>query len=458
MDWEFDSEPSDKETSRKKDVISESRVLDLVDKIAKDATTSAQLEPSVVMRKLERDLGQSLLSFRSAIFDHLNKKRAQLSPTPKKAVRVENIKEKEEEEEEEEEEDDAPKQSILKNRGKGSKPSLADEIEVEDGEDEEDEDEEEDDDDEEGEEEDDDDDDDDDDDEYEDEEEGKKSRSKTVIKKQDKKSDKKSVKASSSKGSAVVAPISLPPTNASSADAPAAESAVSPGVTKKKGKVKLASSMPLTLPRTLKRGRTMLVQIEDPHFDLSGDIGAIGRLTAIEGRRGSLRNSGIVLDLKGHQFSGTIIPSASFLVVGFGGKEAKVESIVSDFVQCEHLANLVDGLSGSLVSGSEAALLKFDDVDAPEGPRLMQVLGERKGGDTDDDGRTAGGSEAVGSDESSIGFGGYDAANSDGEGKPSKPKKKKKTKGMGVSERKMIGSKVSMKKGGKGKPKKGKKK
>ena len=457
MDWEFDSEPSDKETSRKKDVISESRVLDLVDRIAKDATTSAQLEPSAVMRKLERDLGQSLLSFRSAIFDHLNKKRAQLSPTPKKAVRVENVKEKEEEEEEEEEED-APKQSILKKRGKGSKPSLADEIELEDGEDEEDEEEEDDDDEREEEEEDEeeDDDDDDDDDEYEDEEEGKKSRSTTVIKKQ----DKKSAKASSSKGPSVVAPISLPPPIASSANAPAAESAASPGVAKKKGKVKLASSMPLTLPRTLKRGRTMLVQIEDPHFDLSGDIGAIGRLTAIEGRRGSLRNSGIVLDLKGHQFSGTIIPSASFLVVGFGGKEAKVESIVSDFVQCEHLANLVDGLSGSLVSGSEAALLKFDDVDAPEGPRLMQVLGDRKGGDTDDDGRTAGGSEAVGSDESSIGFGGYDAANSDGEGKPSKPKKKKKTKtkGMGVSERKMIGSKVSMKKGGKGKPKKGKKK
>ena len=441
-----------KETSRKKDVISESRVLDLVDRIAKDATTSAQLEPSAVMRKLERDLGQSLLSFRSAIFDHLNKKRAQLSPTPKKAVRVENVKEKEDEEEEEE---DAPKQSILKKRGKGSKPSLADEIELEDGEDEEDEEEEDDDDEREEEEEDEEEDDDDDDDEYEDEDEGKKSRSTTVIKKQ----DKKSVKASSSKGPSVVAPISLPPPIASSANAPAAESAASPGVAKKKGKVKLASSMPLTLPRTLKRGRTMLVQIEDPHFDLSGDIGAIGRLTTIEGRRGSLRNSGIVLDLKGHQFSGTIIPSASFLVVGFGGKEAKVESIVSDFVQCEHLANLVDGLSGSLVSGSEAALLKFDDVDAPEGPRLMQVLGDRKGGDTDDDGRTAGGSEAVGSDESSIGFGGYDAANSDGEGKPSKPKKKKtKTKGMGVSERKMIGSKVSMKKGGKGKPKKGKKK
>lgn len=440
MDWDFDSEPDD---TPKKDALSESRVLDLVDRLAKDVTSSAQLEPSVVMRKLERDLGQSLLSFRSAIYDRLNKKRAQLSPTPKKSIRVKKV----EEEEEEEDEEEAPKQTISKIKG-NAKPSVAAEIELDDeDEEEEDEDDEEKEDEEEDEEEEEEDDSDgDDDDEYEDEED-KKSKSQSVIKKLNNKTPK-----APAKGSAIapIVPLSVPHNTSS---APSAESAASPGVSKKKSKAKLASSMPLTLPRTLKRGRTMLVQIEDPHFDLSGDIGAIGRLTAIDGRRGSLRNSGIVLDLKGHQFSGTIIPSSSFLVVGFGGKEAKVESIVSDFVQCEHLANLVDGLSGSLVSGSEAALLKFDDVDAPEGPRLLQVLGDRKGGDTDDDGRTAGGSEVMGSDESSVGSGGYVGANSDGEVRSSKPKRKKKTKGMGKAENKMIGSKVSMKRGAKSKTK-----
>jgi hypothetical protein len=59
---------------------------------------------------------------------------------------------------------------------------------------------------------------------------------------------------------------------------------------------------------------------------IAGDIGAIGRLTV-------LPNEGVVLDLKGDQYGGTIIPCASFMVVGFQPKEARVEAVVSDFVQ-----------------------------------------------------------------------------------------------------------------------------
>ena len=78
--WDFDDEKS--EEDKKKPSVTESRVLELVDKITNDSSTSTQLEPSFVIRKLERELGLSLVSFRSIIVQRLNSKRAQLSPRP----------------------------------------------------------------------------------------------------------------------------------------------------------------------------------------------------------------------------------------------------------------------------------------------------------------------------------------------------------------------------------------
>jgi hypothetical protein len=92
------------------------------------------------------------------------------------------------------------------------------------------------------------------------------------------------------------------------------------------------------LPKKLPTKRTtVLVQVEDPTFDLSGkrilvsmisvtfvssltgDIGAIGRLVA-------LPNDSLILDLKGHQYAGTIVPCNTFAVVGMSGVEARVST------------------------------------------------------------------------------------------------------------------------------------
>jgi hypothetical protein len=158
------------------------------------------------------------------------------------------------------------------------------------------------------------------------------------------------------------------------------------------------------LPKAPKRSRaTVLLQIEDPKLDLSGDSGAIGRLTM-------LGRSGIVLDLKGHQYTGRVVPCTSFMVVSFsaGGKEAKVESLVSDFVQMEHLADIVgedgDGGIGGAGPGEESALLRFHDVDAPEAEAALRRLkargaeggGDEEGGD-DDEAELSGGAGAGGS-------------------------------------------------------------
>ena len=70
------------------------------------------------------------------------------------------------------------------------------------------------------------------------------------------------------------------------------------------------------MPKKESKVSTALVQVEDPSFDLSGDIGAIGRLTVM--------NDGLLLDLKGHQYAGTIVPTNTLMVVGFGANEARV--------------------------------------------------------------------------------------------------------------------------------------
>jgi hypothetical protein len=174
---------------------------------------------------------------------------------------------------------------------------------------------------------------------------------------------------------------------------------------------KHSATLPLLLPKSLKSRSTLLVQIEDSKFDLSGayqlkfwwtlasvrvtrkfsppphlpffsgDVGAIGRLTVIP-------RSGVILDLKGVQYVGTVVPSCSFFVVGLSGDTAKIESHTTDFLQLEHVSNMLDSLSGALMSGGvDAALLKFDDVMCTEAATTR---------DTDDEGGAGAGAGAGG--------------------------------------------------------------
>ena len=85
---------------------------------------------------------------------------------------------------------------------------------------------------------------------------------------------------------------------------------------------------------------------------LAGDVGAIGRLVVLpptvagihaggeasSSRAGDSDGPQLILDLKGHQYAGVVVPCATLMVVGFGKDEARVESIVTDFIQLEHLS------------------------------------------------------------------------------------------------------------------------
>ncbi len=163
-----------------------------------------------------------------------------------------------------------------------------------------------------------------------------------------------------------------------------------------------ASKLPLILSKSASSQSKpiLLLQAEkhDDALDFSGDVGAVGRLTA--------SSSGIILDLQGHRYAGSLVPSNSSLVVSLsklaiciaarpgtvlfaGASEAKVEHVCNEFVQLEHLENVIARMGGErfkiqhiminiqifLATGAQLA-------DTNDGGRISQLLAFN---DVDDD-------------------------------------------------------------------------
>ncbi|KAK1399378.1 DNA-binding protein BIN4 [Heracleum sosnowskyi] len=112
-----------------------------------------------------------------------------------------------------------------------------------------------------------------------------------------------------------------------------------------------SSSLPLVLPEKVQRSKA-LVECEDESIDLSGDVGAVGRVVITD-------NQDMLLDLKGTIYKTTIVPSRTFCVVSFGQSEAKIEAIMNDFIQLTPQSNvyeaetMVEGTLDGFSFGSE---------------------------------------------------------------------------------------------------------
>lgn len=112
-----------------------------------------------------------------------------------------------------------------------------------------------------------------------------------------------------------------------------------------------SSSLPLVLPEKVQRSKA-LVECEDESIDLSGDVGAVGRVVITD-------NQDMLLDLKGTIYKTTIVPSRTFCVVSFGQSEAKIEAIMNDFIQLTPQSNvyeaetMVEGTLEGFSFGSE---------------------------------------------------------------------------------------------------------
>ncbi|MCD7463361.1 hypothetical protein HAX54_050421, partial [Datura stramonium] len=140
--------------------------------------------------------------------------------------------------------------------------------------------------------------------------------------------------------------------------------AVEESIPEKQSGVNLSSSrLPLVLPEKVQRTKA-LVECEGDSVDLSGDVGAVGRIIVSDGPSGKHE---MLLDLKGTIYTTTILPSRTFCVVSFGPSEAKVEAIMNDFIQLKSQSNIYD--AETMVEGTLDGFTFDSDEEAENLPR-----------------------------------------------------------------------------------------
>nr|ARS22481.1 LIG2 [Cardamine hirsuta] len=114
-----------------------------------------------------------------------------------------------------------------------------------------------------------------------------------------------------------------------------------------------SSRLPLVLSEKVNRTK-VLVECEGDSIDLSGDMGAVGRVVVSE------TTGDMYLDLKGTIYKSTIIPSRTFCVVNVSQSEAKIEAIMNDFIQLTPQSNVYE--AETMVEGTlEGFSFESDD-------------------------------------------------------------------------------------------------
>ncbi|GMI76527.1 brassinosteroid-insensitive4, MIDGET [Hibiscus trionum] len=119
------------------------------------------------------------------------------------------------------------------------------------------------------------------------------------------------------------------------------------------------SRLPLVLSEKVQRSKA-LVECEGDSIDLSGDMGAVGRIV-VSGS--ASENHEMFLDLKGTIYKTTIVPSRTFCIVSFGQTEAKIEAIMNDFIQLKPQSNVYE--AETMVEGTLEGF-SFDSEDEAE--------------------------------------------------------------------------------------------
>ncbi|THF98746.1 hypothetical protein TEA_017818 [Camellia sinensis var. sinensis] len=146
-----------------------------------------------------------------------------------------------------------------------------------------------------------------------------------------------------------------------------------------------SSRLPLVLSEKASRSKA-LVECEGESIDLSGDVGAVGRVVIADNPSG---NQEMFLDLKGMFnsfyikfrwitcyasiertiYKTAIVPSRSFCVVSFGQSEAKIEAIMNDFIQLKPQSNVYE--AETMVEGTLDGFSFDSDDDADKMPKTV---------------------------------------------------------------------------------------
>ncbi|KQJ93301.1 DNA-binding protein BIN4 [Brachypodium distachyon] len=138
----------------------------------------------------------------------------------------------------------------------------------------------------------------------------------------------------------------------------------------------ISQRLPLMITDKVQRSKA-LVECDGDSIDLSGDIGAVGRIVISNGPTG---NQDLLLDLKGTVYKSTIVPSRTFCVVSVGQTEAKIEAIMNDFIQLEPHSNLFEA-----ETMMEGTLDGFTFDSDGEGDRLHELHASQNDQNNDND-------------------------------------------------------------------------
>lgn len=128
----------------------------------------------------------------------------------------------------------------------------------------------------------------------------------------------------------------------------------------------VSSRLPLLFPDKVQRLKA-LVECDGDSIDLSGDVGAVGRIVI---SKNAVGKDQMLLDLKGTIYKTTIVPSRTFCIVSVGQSEAKVEAIMNDFIQLEPQSNVFD--AETMIEGTLDGFTFDSDDEGDKVPKSSQ--------------------------------------------------------------------------------------
>ncbi|XLT13547.1 hypothetical protein HN51_059237 [Arachis hypogaea] len=111
-----------------------------------------------------------------------------------------------------------------------------------------------------------------------------------------------------------------------------------------------------------------LVECQGDSIDLSGDVGAVGRVIISDS---ASRDQEMQLDLKETIYKTSIVPCRTFCVVSFGQSEVKIEAIMNDFIQLEPQSNVYE--AETMVEGTLDGFAFDSDEEAGKMPKGTQT-------------------------------------------------------------------------------------
>ncbi|XP_048625705.1 DNA-binding protein BIN4 [Brassica napus] len=134
-----------------------------------------------------------------------------------------------------------------------------------------------------------------------------------------------------------------------------------------------SSRLPLVLSEKVNRTK-VLVECEGDSIDLSGDMGAVGRVVVSD------TTEDVFFDLKGTIYKSTIVPSRTFCVVNVSQSEAKIEAIMNDFIQLTPVSNVYE--AETMVEGTLEGFSFESDDEGSKNAKTASKPPDDQSGDT----------------------------------------------------------------------------